>query len=91
MLAADVGSLKEEILEGETGFMFKPDDPSDLARTIDRYFNSDLFARLAHRREKIEAFAIRRHSWETVGQVTMQVYSELLCQGSLGRLPSRSR
>jgi glycosyltransferase involved in cell wall biosynthesis len=79
VLAADVGSMKEEIIEGETGFVFKPDDPLDLARTIDRYFNSDLFACLVSRREKIQAFAIRRHSWDTVGRLTMQVYSELLC------------
>ena len=79
VLAADVGSMKEEIIEGETGFVFKPEDVAGLARTIDRYFNSDLFACLASRREKIQAFAIRRHSWHTVGQLTMQVYDELLC------------
>jgi D-inositol-3-phosphate glycosyltransferase len=78
VLAADVGSLKEEIVEGETGFVFKPDDPDDLARTIDRYFTSDLFANLRSRREKIKVFANRRHSWDTVGDLTMQVYSELL-------------
>ena len=32
VLAADVGSLKEDIVEGETGSVFKPDDPTDLAR-----------------------------------------------------------
>ena len=31
-IAADVGSLKEEIIEGETGFVFKPRDSSDLGR-----------------------------------------------------------
>lgn len=78
VLAADVGSLREEIIEAETGFVFKPDDPIDLARAIDRYFTSDLFACLANRRDKIEAFAASRHSWDTVGNITMRVYSELL-------------
>jgi D-inositol-3-phosphate glycosyltransferase len=78
VLAADVGSLREEIVEGETGFLFRPDDPVDLARAIDRYFTSDLFANLATRREKIQAFAACRHSWDTVGELTMRVYSELL-------------
>jgi D-inositol-3-phosphate glycosyltransferase len=82
VLAADVGSLKEEIVEGETGFVFKPDDPTDLATAIDRYFTSDLFANLISRRKEIQAFANRRHSWDTVGDVTTKVYSELLGQSS---------
>jgi glycosyltransferase involved in cell wall biosynthesis len=77
-----VGSLKEEIIEGETGYVFKPDDPADLADAIDRYFTSDLYADLKNRREKIQAFASRHHSWDTVGDLTMQVYSELLGQRS---------
>jgi glycosyltransferase involved in cell wall biosynthesis len=67
VLAADVGSLKEEIAEGETGFVFKPGDPADLAKAIDRYFTSDLFANLKSRREQTRVFANLRHSWDTVG------------------------
>lgn len=78
VLAADVGSLREEIIEGETGFLFRPDDPVDLARAIDRYFTSDLFAQLSTRRQKIEQFATKRHSWEVVGQLTMNAYAELI-------------
>jgi hypothetical protein len=33
VIVADVGSLREEIIEGETGFLSKK-DPSDLARAI---------------------------------------------------------
>jgi len=29
-IAADVGNLKEEIIEGQTGFVFRPKDLSDL-------------------------------------------------------------
>ncbi len=88
VLAADVGSLKEEIIEGETGFVFKPEDPADLARAIDRYFSSDLFASLSSRRQKIEEFATRHHSWDIVGQLTINAYSELLRLRSSGELPS---
>ena len=38
VLAADVGSLKEDIVEGETGFVFRP---QDLTRVIKRFFQSD--------------------------------------------------
>jgi glycosyltransferase involved in cell wall biosynthesis len=78
VLVAEVGNLKHEIVEGETGFVFKPDDSCDLARAIDRYFASDLFANLGSRREHIEEFAKEHHSWDVVGQLTMNAYADLL-------------
>ena len=78
VLAADVGSLNEEIVEGQTGFIFKPEDPVDLARVIERYFASDLFAGLNGRRPEIREYATERHSWQVVGQMTRDVYASLL-------------
>jgi glycosyltransferase involved in cell wall biosynthesis len=78
VLAADVGPLKEEIVEGETGFIFKPEDSADLARAIETYFASHLFANLANLRRNIMEFAAERHSWEIVGQATMSVYEDLV-------------
>jgi D-inositol-3-phosphate glycosyltransferase len=82
ILAADVGTLKEEIIEGKTGFVFRPEDPVDLAKTIERYFASDLFANLDSRRQEISRYAKERYSWDAVGQLTIGVYANLL------RLPS---
>ena len=78
VLAADVGSLKDEITEGKTGFVFRPDDPIDLARAIERYFASDLFADLDSRRHAIRDYATERHSWNVVGQVIMRTYADIL-------------
>ena len=78
VLAADVGSLKEEIVEGKTGFTFRAEDADDLAATIGHYFASDLFANLKARRQEIIDYANKRHSWNVVGQMTMKVYSNLL-------------
>jgi len=78
VIASDVGSLKEEIIEGETGFVFKPRDSSDLARKIHNYFNSELFRNLESRRSEIKAYANERHSWDKVAAVTTSVYSRLL-------------
>jgi D-inositol-3-phosphate glycosyltransferase len=78
VLAADVGSLKEEIVEGKTGFVFQPRDPADLAGVIERYFVSDLFANLDNRRQSIREDAEARHSWEIVGRATVDVYANLL-------------
>ena len=78
VLAADVGSLKEEIVEGKTGFTFRSEDADDLAATIEQYFASDLFANLNARRQDIIDYANERHSWDVVGQMTMKAYSNLL-------------
>jgi D-inositol-3-phosphate glycosyltransferase len=78
VLAADVGALKDEIIEGKTGFVFKPEDPLDLATTIERYFASDLFLNLKSHRQEIRDYAAESHSWEAVGQVTMNIYAGLL-------------
>jgi len=76
-IAADVGSLKEEIVEGETGFVFKRRDSSDLARSIQTYFNSELFRNLESRRSEIKAYANERYSWDTVAAIITSVYSRL--------------
>jgi glycosyltransferase involved in cell wall biosynthesis len=77
-IAADVGTLTEEIVEGETGFVFKPRDPVDLARKIDKYFNSELFGNLETRRTQIRKYANERYSWNKVAAITTAVYSNLL-------------
>ncbi len=82
VLAADVGSLKDDIDAGETGFLFNPKDPVDLAKAIERYFASDLYADLSNRRREIRAYATERHSWDVVSQVTMSVYAGLLRMAS---------
>ena len=77
-IAADVGSLKSEIVEGETGFVFKPRDSADLARKIGQYFNSELFRNLEARRLEIKKYANQRYSWKKVAAITTAVYSNLL-------------
>ena len=87
MLATDVGSLKDDIVEGRTGFVVQPEDASDLARVIQEYFASDLYRNLSSRRQDIRAFAIERHSWDAVGQITEKVYKGLLCLPASARSP----
>jgi glycosyltransferase involved in cell wall biosynthesis len=77
-IAADVGTLREEIVEGETGFVFNPRDSSDLARKIDKYFNSELFRNLETRRAQIKKYANERYSWSKVAAITTSVYSRVL-------------
>jgi len=77
VIATDVGSLKDDIIEGETGFVCKPDDPEDLARKIAIYFESDLFRNLDRKREEIIQYAKERYSWEKAGDKTYEVYKKL--------------
>jgi len=78
VLAADVGSLRDDIVEGRNGFIFRPEDPDDLAKAIERYFGSELYASLDLRRKEVRASAEVRHSWDLVAQITMTVYASLL-------------
>lgn len=77
VIATNVGSLRDDIMEGRTGFLCKPSDPVDLANTIEAYFESDLFKNLSSRRQEIRNYANERHSWDVVGERTRDVYASL--------------
>jgi glycosyltransferase involved in cell wall biosynthesis len=78
VIATDVGSFSEDIVEGITGLVCKPRDPDDLATTIQRYFETNLYRELKNRRQEIRDYALSRHSWGTVADITRDVYSKLL-------------
>jgi D-inositol-3-phosphate glycosyltransferase len=77
-IVADVGTLREEIIQGETGFVFKPRGSSDLARQIARYFNGEFFRDIESRRAQIKEYANERYSWEKVAAIVTEVYHRLL-------------
>ncbi len=77
VVATDVGELKEDIVEGRTGFLCRPGDPDGLAGAIEKYFESDLFREMESRRQEIRDYAAARHSWSEVSAITHAVYREL--------------
>jgi glycosyltransferase involved in cell wall biosynthesis len=77
-IAADVGSLKEEIVEGRTGYVFQSRDTAGLVCTIENYFAGDLYAELRERRQDIRDFARERYSWSKVARMTTEVYARCL-------------
>lgn len=95
VVATDVGSFREEIIEGKTGFLCKPDDPADLAKAIEKYFASDLYGRLDKRRQDIRNYANARYSWDKVGELTFNAYRGLLQKGAVrpraGNLQTENR
>jgi len=74
VVAADVGSFREEIVEGKTGFLCKPGDTEDLANVIEKYFASDLYKNLPTNRCEIRDYARTVHSWEAVAGLTRKAY-----------------
>lgn len=81
VIATDVGSLREEIIENETGYICKPEDPDDLAEKIEQYFNSELYRNLSANRLSIREYARDKYSWNKVGEKTVQVYKGLSVAG----------
>lgn len=77
-IGSDVGSLKDSIIDGVTGFICRPNDSSDLASAIRRYFSSELYASLRSRRREIRDYMEEKHSWAAVSKVTKSVYARLL-------------
>lgn len=77
VIASDVGSFSEDIVEGRTGFVCKPRDPDDLARAIQRYFETDLYKELEDHHQEIKDYALSRHSWNVAAHLTKEVYMNL--------------
>jgi D-inositol-3-phosphate glycosyltransferase len=78
VIATDVGSFKEDIIRGRTGFVCRVDDSTDMAKTINEYFESDLFADLENKRREIRDYAYDRYSWSRIGEMTRKVYEQVL-------------
>jgi glycosyltransferase involved in cell wall biosynthesis len=77
VIATDVGSLREDIMEGKTGMICRAEDPDDLADKICRYFDSDLFRNLEENQKDIINYGNEKYSWDEVGNRTHSVYGSL--------------
>lgn len=78
VIASDVGSFREDIIEGKTGFIYKSEDANDLAKKIDEYFNSDLYINLEANRKKIIEYAFKKYSWDKIGEKTCTLYKKYI-------------
>jgi glycosyltransferase involved in cell wall biosynthesis len=90
VLASDVGSLRDDVIEGRTGYVFEPEDATALERAIETYFESDLYRDLPNRRQDIEQYADEKYSWAHVADVTLDVYAALQVAKTSEMLVSRS-
>lgn len=71
-------ALRDDILEGRTGFMCRPQDPQGIApRGSAKYFDSLLYHDLDCSREGIREIAYKRHSWAKVAAISERVYRQV--------------
>jgi glycosyltransferase involved in cell wall biosynthesis len=78
VIAADAGSMKDDIVEGRTGFVFRAGDSADLAATIRKYFASDLYRDRDATSARVSGYGAEQLSWSTNGERTYAVYERLL-------------
>jgi len=78
VVASDAGSLRADVVVGETGFVFKSGDVSGLADALRRYFASALYADREARRSTIRTHAAKTFSWAQNADLTCAAYERLL-------------
>ncbi len=78
IIATDVGSFHEDIIEGKTGFLCAPNNVSSLIIALQKYFSSQPFLHQQQTRTDIIRWAEERYSWQKIGKQTVELYSELL-------------
>jgi len=77
-VAADVGSLKDAVVEGIMGFICRPEDPEDLAKNNILYYHSELYKNMEATREDIIKYTNENHSCGLTGDKTCALYNNLL-------------
>ena len=76
VVAADVGSVSEAVLDGETGLLVPPDDPTALAEAIRRLLaSSDLRRRLGERGRRV---VLERFTADHMTHAFESLYNEIL-------------
>jgi len=78
VIATDVGSLRDFVETGKTGFMCKPEDPAALARCIVDYFDSGIYRDLAENKKAIYDYAKEKYSWDRIAKITSGIYARSL-------------
>jgi PEP-CTERM/exosortase A-associated glycosyltransferase len=80
VLASNIGGHRELIADGETGFLFTPDDPEDLIRRLDELIvRRDLWPGI---RARAQDFVERERTWQAVVARYQDAYDRALRQAA---------
>jgi glycosyltransferase involved in cell wall biosynthesis len=77
VIATDVGTFRDDIVEGTNGYVCRANDPEDLAKKIEEYFSSDLYRNLDQRRVSIQDSVRGSHSWSIVAKIVADLYARV--------------
>jgi D-inositol-3-phosphate glycosyltransferase len=78
IIATDVGSFREDVVEGVTGFICNPNAPEDITKSLKIFFESDLFRQREQTRRHIIELAEQKYSWQDIGKQTHEVYVNVM-------------
>ncbi len=77
IIATDIGSFREDVIHGVTGFICSANNPDDMALKIEQYFSSDLYHHQETTRIEIIRIAEEKYSWVDIGKETFRIYKNL--------------
>jgi glycosyltransferase involved in cell wall biosynthesis len=76
VVATTAGGLPDKVLQGVSGWLVAPGDPSALAAAISGALADP--SRLAQMGHAGRATVVREFSWDAAGAATLQLYADLL-------------
>lgn len=88
VIGANGGGVAEIVTHEETGLLFRPADPEDLARSIERMIRDDVLARRCQTAAGV--LVENKYSIDMTAQRVAQVYDEVLRYRSPGNAVGRS-
>jgi len=82
VVVSDAGALPELVVDGESGFLCRPDRPGDVAARLLELLGADEMRRRfgAFNRDRVE----RQFRWERASRRVMEIYAEVLAEWKRG-------
>lgn len=80
IIATDVGSFREDIIDGVTGFICAPGNPEEMKASMKKFFSSSLFHQRDQSRTSIRDAAEKKYAWKDIGRQTYEVYKNVIRQ-----------
>lgn len=74
LLATRVGNFENDIIDEKTGLLIDDITPEAVAKSIEKYFASEIYHNQEETRTFIKNWSYRQFSWENIGDETFRMY-----------------
>lgn len=78
VIATDVGSFRDDIIEGSTGYICLPENDASLSTTLNKFYKSTMFLKNRYTQCTIKEYAMAKYSWDTIGRKTRNIYEQII-------------